>query len=215
LELTATEALIAFILAAGLMTVTPGLDTALVLRTAAVEGGRRAFLAGVGICTGCLAWGLIAAFGLGALLAASEVAYTALRWAGAAYLLYLGSRMVLNARCGIAGMDLESSLKSGTSPSGWFVRGFVTNILNPKVGVFYVTFLPQFVPAGADVLYFTILLAAIHALEGIVWFGVLIAATHPLAAALRRPGLVRALDRITGAALITFGLKLVLDARRA
>ena len=66
--MTTVEALIAFTLAAGLVTLTPGLDTALVLRTAAVEGGRRAFLAGIGICAGCLAWGLIAAFGLGALL---------------------------------------------------------------------------------------------------------------------------------------------------
>jgi threonine/homoserine/homoserine lactone efflux protein len=214
-ELTTVEALIAFTLAAGLVTLTPGLDTALVLRTAAVEGGRRAFLAGIGICAGCLAWGLIAAFGLGALLAASEVAYTALRWAGAAYLLYLGGRMVLNARSGLDGMDLGESIKSETSPRGWLIRGFVTNILNPKVGVFYVTFLPQFVPAGADVLSFTVLLAAIHALEGILWFAALIAATQPLAAMLRRPSIVRALDRITGGVLIAFGLKLVLDARRS
>jgi threonine/homoserine/homoserine lactone efflux protein len=214
-ELTTAEALIAFTLAAGLVTVTPGLDTALVLRTATVEGGRRAFLAGVGICAGCLAWGLIAAFGLGALLAASEVAYAALRWAGAAYLLYLGGRMVLNARSGLDGMEPGKGIKSDTSPRGWLIRGFVTNILNPKVGVFYVTFLPQFVPAGADVLSFTVLLAAIHALEGILWFAALIAATRPLAVMLRRPGIVRALERITGGVLIAFGLKLVLDARRS
>lgn len=214
--MTTVEALIAFTLAAGLVTLTPGLDTALVLRTAAVEGGRRAFLAGTGICAGCLAWGLIAAFGLGALLAASEAAYTALRWAGAAYLLYLGGWMVLRARSGLDGtMDLGESARSDTSPRGWLVRGFITNILNPKVGVFYVTFLPQFVPAGADVLSFTVLLAAIHALEGILWFVALIAATQPLAAVLRRPSIMRALDRITGGVLIAFGLKLVLEAKRS
>lgn len=213
--MTTAEALVAFTLAAGLVTVTPGLDTALVLRTATVEGGRRAFLAGVGICVGCLTWGLIAALGLGALLAASEVAYAVLRWAGAAYLLYLGGRMVLNARAGLEGMASGQGIKSDTSPSGWLVRGFVTNILNPKVGVFYVTFLPQFVPVGANVLSFSVLLAAIHALEGILWFAALIAATRPLAAMLRRPGIVRALDRITGGVLIAFGLKLVLDSRRS
>lgn len=212
--MTTVEALIAFTLAAGLVTVTPGLDTALVLRTATVEGARRAFLAGVGICAGCLAWGLIAAFGLGALLAASEAAYTALRWAGAAYLLYLGGRMIIKARSGMDAAEPGEGSIAGTSPGGWLVRGFVTNILNPKVGVFYVTFLPQFVPAGADVLSFTVLLAAIHALEGILWFAALIAATRPLAAALRRPGIVCALDRLTGGVLIAFGLKLVLDARR-
>jgi threonine/homoserine/homoserine lactone efflux protein len=120
-----------------------------------------------------LGMGLIAAFGLGTLLAASEFAYTVLRWAGAAYLLYLGSRMALNAR---SGLDLDNSLKSGASPGGWLARGFITNVLNPKVGVFYIIFLPQFVPAGAEVMFFTVLLAAIHALEGILWFGLLIAA---------------------------------------
>jgi threonine/homoserine/homoserine lactone efflux protein len=213
---TNAEALIAFTLAAGLVTVTPGLDTALVLRTAAVEGGRRAFLAGVGICTGCLAWGLVAAFGLGAVLAASEFAYTSLRWAGAAYLLYLGGRMVFNAQsAGLAGMEVGDGIRTGISPGGWLVRGFVTNILNPKVGVFYVTFLPQFVPAGAEVMSFSVLLAAIHALEGVLWFALLIAAIRPLTAALRQPRVVRALDRITGGVLIAFGLKLILDARRA
>lgn len=212
--MTSVEALIAFTLAAALVTVTPGLDSALVLRTAAVEGGRRAFLAGIGIAAGCLAWGIVVAFGLGALLAASEVTYTALRWAGAAYLIYLGGRMVLRARSGLGESGLDESLRSDASPGGWLVRGFVTNILNPKIGVFYVTFLPQFVPTGADVLTFTVLLAAIHALEGIVWFATLIAATQPLATALRRPSVVRALDRLTGGVLIAFGLKLVLDPNR-
>jgi threonine/homoserine/homoserine lactone efflux protein len=216
---TTAEALIAFTLAAGLVTITPGLDTALVLRTAAVEGGRRAFLAGLGICAGCLTWGLIAAFGLGALLAASAAAYAALRWVGAAYLLYLGGRMLLNAQprntgSGSDAIDIAAGITSHTSPKTWLIRGFVTNILNPKVGAFYVAFLPQFVPVGADVLSFTVLLATIHALEGMVWFGALITATRPLAAMLRRPSVVRALDRIVGGVLIAFGLKLILDVRR-
>jgi threonine/homoserine/homoserine lactone efflux protein len=215
---TPTEALVAFALAAGLLTVTPGLDTALVLRTAAVEGGRRAFLTGLGICTGCLAWGVVAALGLGALLAASEAAYTLLRWAGAAYLLWLGARMILGARAGLdtGGPGAASGAPSGvsTSPLGWFVRGVVTNVLNPKVGVFYVTFLPQFLPAGVEVVSFGVLLAAIHAAEGVLWFTALILATRPLAAAFRRPAVVRTLDRVTGGVLIAFGLRLMLDGRR-
>ncbi len=134
--MTPTEALVAFALAAGLMTVTPGLDTALVLRTAAVEGGRRAFLAGVGVCAGCLVWGVVAALGLGALLAASEAAYVALRWAGAAYLLWLGARMILGARAGLDTTGPGDAPGVATSPPGGLVRGFVTHLLNPKVGVF-------------------------------------------------------------------------------
>lgn len=210
--MTVVEALIAFTLAAGLVTVTPGLDTALVLRTAAVEGGRRAFLAGAGICCGCLVWGVAASLGLGILLAASELAYTALRWAGAAYLLYLGGRMILNARSDFG----EASAENGfaTSAGGWFVRGFVTNILNPKVGIFYVTFLPQFVPQDVAVVPFSVLLAGVHAAEGMAWFAALIAATRPMSRVLRRTAVVRWLDRLTGGVLIAFGVKLLADGRR-
>lgn len=218
-----TEALIAFVPAAGLLTITPGLDTALVLRTAASGNGWRAVAAGVGICLGCLLWGIVAAFGLGALLDASQTAYTALRWAGAAYLIYLGCRMALNARSRMSepgaedggAMDLSVGGRPDASPSIWLSRGLLTNILNPKVGVFYVTFLPQFVPAGADVRSFTLLLASIHVLESLLWFVLLIAMTRPLAAALCRPGVVRTLDRITGGILIAFGLKLFFSARHA
>lgn len=216
--MTTQEALIAFTLAAALVTLTPGLDTALVLRTATVEGGRRAFYAGLGVCAGCLVWGLVVALGLGAFLAASELGYTVLRWAGAAYLLYLGLRLIINARAGFDQAELQADVSMdiapGTSPRGWFVRGFITNVLNPKVGAFYVAFLPQFVPAGVDVIAFSVLLAAIHAVEGILWFALLIVATQPLATTLRRPGVVRALDRLTGGVLIAFGVKLVWEARR-
>ena len=88
--MTIGQALLSFTLAAGLLTITSGLDTALVLRTAAVEGGKQALLAGVGVCFGCLLWGAAASFGLSALLAASSLAYNVLRIVGAIYLGYLG-----------------------------------------------------------------------------------------------------------------------------
>ena len=195
------QSLIAFTLAAALLTVTPGLDTALVLRTAAAEGARRAFAAALGICLGCLAWGGLVAVGLGVLLEASELAYLTLKWIGAAYLLYLGVRMILVARD-------EMAAAPEAPRANWFLRGLLTNLLNPKVGAFYVSFLPQFVPAGASVPATTLLLAAIHSGLGLLWFLLLIGATRPLARLLRDPGLVRALDRLTGGVLVFFGLKL-------
>jgi threonine/homoserine/homoserine lactone efflux protein len=197
------QSLIAFTLAAALLTVTPGLDTALVLRTAAAEGGRRALAAALGICLGCLAWGSLVAVGLGVLLEASELAYLALKWIGAAYLLYLGVRMVLAPRG-----PAEPGEGDPPPRSNWFLRGLLTNLLNPKVGAFYVSFLPQFIPAGASVPPTTLLLAAIHAALGLLWFLLLIGATRPLARALRNGPLVRGLDRVTGGVLIFFGLKL-------
>ncbi|HEX8262024.1 MAG TPA: LysE family transporter, partial [Allosphingosinicella sp.] len=95
--------------------------------------------------------------------------------------------------------------------ANWFLRGLLTNLLNPKVGAFYVSFLPQFIPASANVASTTLLLAAIHAALGLVWFLLLIGATRPLARVLRSARVVRALDRLTGGVLIFFGLKLALS----
>jgi threonine/homoserine/homoserine lactone efflux protein len=206
---TTLQALLAFTLAAGLLTLTPGVDTALVLRTAAVEGARRAMLAGAGVCAGCLGWGAVVALGLGALLAASEVAYDALRLVGAGYLVVLGLQMA-TSRGTLADLPTPTSAGSG----GWLARGFLTNALNPKVGVFYVTFLPQFVPAGAAPAAFVLLLATIHAALGLLWFAALVLATRPLGRFLRRPGPARFLNRATGTALVGFGLALALDRSR-
>ena len=206
--LAVDQSLIAFTLAAALLTVTPGLDTALVLRTAASESPRRAFAAGLGICLGCLAWGIIVAVGLGALLKASELAYTILRWAGAAYLFYLGVKLIRSPRREFAADIDPVAPARGES---WLWRGLLTNLLNPKVGIFYVSFLPQFIPIGANVPAMTLLLAAIHALLGLLWFALLIVATQPIAAALRKPGFIRALDRLTGGLFILFGARLALS----
>lgn len=201
--MTVTQSLIAFIIAAGLLTMTPGLDTALVLRTAAARGSRAALLAAVGVGLGCLAWGAIVSLGLGALLAASALAFTILKWAGAAYLLWLGIGLVLRPR--------DAFERGAATPAASPLRqGLLTNLLNPKVGVFYITFLPQFVPAGVGVAGWSFLLACIHVVLGLAWFALLIAATVPLAGWLARGRVIRTLDRLTGGVFIAFGIKLAL-----
>jgi threonine/homoserine/homoserine lactone efflux protein len=200
-----TAALVAYIAAAALLTVTPGLDTAMILRTAAAEGQRRAALAALGILTGCLAWGLAAALGLGVVLAASRTLYTVIRWLGAGYLVWLGVNLIARPR---ARFDLTATSASG---GNWWLRGLLTNLLNPKVGVFYVSFLPQFVPHGYSPAPFIVLLTLIHVVMGLGWSGVLIAATTPLKRWLQRGAVVRWLDRLTGGVFIGFGLRLVLE----
>jgi threonine/homoserine/homoserine lactone efflux protein len=195
--------LIAYIAAASLLTITPGLDTALVVRTATTEGTRPAFWAGLGIVTGCFIWTAIVAAGLGALLVASQLGYTVLRWMGAAYLLYVGIRLLLNPRT-----RFVDQLNQPARGGGAFARGALTNLLNPKVGIFYVSFLPQFIPNDVPVAAYTVLLGAIHALLGLIWFTCLIAATRPLVGLVRRPAVVKMLDRITGGVFIAFGLRL-------
>jgi threonine/homoserine/homoserine lactone efflux protein len=213
--MTVGQALFSFTLAAGLLTITPGLDTALVLRTAAVEGKKQAMLAGVGICLGCLFWGAAASFGLSALLAVSGFAYKVLRIVGAIYLGYLGIKLLIRAFA-------SSSSNSGAEPqeyasrdgSLWFKRGLLTNLLNPKVGVFYLSFLPQFIPTGVQVWSFSMLLALIHATEGLLWFLLLTNATELISSWLRQRRVLMALDSAMGAIFIAFGLKLAFDKAR-
>ena len=207
--MSVTPSLVAFFLAAGLLTITPGLDTAMVLRTAAVEGPRRAAQAAIGICLGCLVWGAAVALGLGALLAASELGYTILRWAGALYLGYLGLQLLLRPRTQLSAAAPDAADRSG----GWLLRGCLSNLLNPKVGVFYVTFLPQFVPPGQPVAAYTFLLACIHVVQGAAWFALLIAASTRVRRVLGRPAVVRVLDRTTGVVFLAFGAKLALSRR--
>ena len=211
--MTVTESLLSYALAAGILTLTPGLDTALVLRTAASQGSKKALLSAFGISTGCLVWGAMVALGLGAVLAASEIAFTVLKWIGAAYLCWLGLQMLLKPRSEMNMAAPESgkkALRIGNSP---FVRGLFGNVLNPKVGVFYVSFLPLFVATGYPVGPYIFGLAAMHAVIGTLWSVTMICATRPLSRWLRRPTVVRTLDRLTGTVFIAFAVRLATSKR--
>lgn len=201
--------LAAFLFAASILTVTPGVDMAMVLRGATVGGTRAGVRAGLGVALGCLIWGGAVSLGLGAILQASEMAYTVVKFAGGAYLVWLGLKLLRSPR---RALDTD---QSGTlNDKGAFWRSLMTNLLNPKVGIFYVTFLPQFVPAGANVAGYSFFLACLHVLLSLAWFAVLIAATVPLGRFLRRPGAVRTLDRLTGGVFIAFGVKLATSTPR-
>ncbi len=208
--MTSAHALLAaFIATASLLVITPGLDTALVLRMAATAGPRPAALAGLGIAAGCFCWAVLVALGLGALLAASQLAYTVLRWVGAAYLVWVGYKMMRHPR-----RSFLAETGARVTRRTAFATGALTNLLNPKVGIFYVSFLPQFVPHDAPVAPYIMLLGAIHALLGVVWFACLITATQQIAGFLRRPVVVRTCDRLTGGVFMAFGVGLALEARR-
>jgi len=199
------QSLAAFVLAAGLLTITPGLDTALVLRTSTIEGSRKAILAMLGISAGLLVWGAAVAIGLAALLTASQLAFTVLKWVGAAYLVWVGLMLLIHPR------QRFDPAPSTVNRGNWFWRGLLNNLLNPKIGVFYVSFLPQFIPTGVAAGPYTFLLAVIHVVLGLIWLGTLIIATRPLNRALRRPSVVKTLDRLTGFVFVGFGVKLAVQ----
>ena len=203
--------LLTFTAAAAILTLTPGVDTAMVLRASAAGGRRSGLAASAGICLGLLVWGAGAAFGLTALLSASRLAFTALKWAGAAYLAWLGLRLILKPRADWAPAGPASQAGGRRDdPGGAFRRGLLTNLLNPKVGVFYITFLPQFIPHGYNVAVLSMLLAGVHVLLSLVWLSILTATAASLGRILRRPKIVNALDRLTGLMFIGFSVRLAL-----
>lgn len=202
-----------FALVVGLLTLTPGLDTALILRTSALGRRRRAWGVVLGIQSGTLLWGTLTSLGVTALLTASHLAYVTLRWVGAAYLVWMGLRMLRETFRGLPVADLDDSelLSGKDSVAGGWRQGTLTNLLNPKMGAFYVAVLPQFVPAGAGHLAMGLLLTTVHILIGLLWSAALIGAARVLHGWLRRPRARRLLDRITGTVIAGFGIRLALS----
>lgn len=206
--MSVTDSLLAFSFAALLLTLTPGLDTALILRTACAEGGKKAFQAAIGIDTGCFIWGALVALGLGALLAVSELAYTILKICGAGYLCWLGLQLLRRPRSSFSENDGNTS-----SQGNWFVKGMLGNVLNPKIGIFYVSFLPQFIPAGHSPLIWTFILVSIHVLIGTLWSVTLIMSTHFASGILKKSRVIRAMDRATGGLFLGFAARLAFSTR--
>ncbi|MFI0219474.1 LysE family translocator [Streptomyces lydicus] len=222
--------LIGFTAVAALLTVSPGPDFAVVLRTALSSGRRAALCSALGIAAGCFVWGLAGAVGLTAMLSASEAAYHALRVAGALYLMWLGVQALRSARrIGSAGAGSaasapgraghESTVEPDSSagpvtPLRAFRTGLLTNVLNPKVGVVYISLLPQFIPHGAPVVATTLLLVAVHAALGVLWLGGIAVAVHRARAVFQRPRVRQRLDQATGGVLLALGAAVGFETAR-
>lgn len=202
-------ACLAFAAMAALLTITPGVDTMLVLRSTVAAGRRTGLLASAGVVTGLMCWALASAVGLTALLAASRLAFDVLRVAGACYLLWLGARALWTARRHTR--DTAEPPEARTSGLTAFRTGLTTNLLNPKVGVFYMSLLPQFVPDGASVFWTSMLFAVIHAAESLLWLAAIVGAAGAARRALARPAVKRRLQQLTGVAFVGFGLRLAID----
>ncbi|MCU4639626.1 LysE family translocator [Acinetobacter courvalinii] len=202
-----TTILIPYLIAITLLTITPGLDTTLIIRTATLEGKAKAFQAALGINLGCIVWGVIVACGLGALLMTSDLAFNLLKWMGAIYLAWLGLNLILKPRSQLAGLN------DSTTAQNWFIKGFWGNLLNPKVGIFYISFLPQFIPQSSSPIIWTMGLVMIHVVIGLFWSIFLIVAMQSISAYLKQPKFIQYMDRITGSVFILFALKLAFSKR--
>lgn len=201
-----TTAFAAFVVAATLIVLLPGPDTLVVVRNI-VQGGRRVgTLTALGVLTGLLVWVSAASLGLSALLGASKLGYLVLRLIGGAYLVFLG---VQSLRARVGAFELEPASGRGRPILGrGFVAGMATDLLNPKVGVFFVTFLPAFVPRGHPVGSTTLYFGAIFVFETALYFAVLLMLAGRVTSWLQSPAIRRRLSRVTGAVLVGFGIRL-------
>ncbi|TCP49341.1 threonine/homoserine/homoserine lactone efflux protein [Tamaricihabitans halophyticus] len=208
--------LLAWTLVALLGVITPGIDTFLVLRHTLLSG-RRAGMATVGgIGLGCAVWATASLAGLTALLVASRTAYDVVRIAGAAYLVWLGGIAIwksLPRNQAPASGDAELTVLTPMRPMVAFRTGMVTNLLNPKVGVFYISILPQFMPTGAGATLWGMLLVTIHITATFAWLPLVIWTASKAKRWFLRQRVRAWLDRTTAAVLIGVGVKLAANTR--
>ncbi|MFE9097836.1 LysE family translocator [Streptomyces sp. NPDC007264] len=201
---------VAFLGAAFLIAMVPGPSTAVILRRAVVNGRRNGLATVLGNECGVVLWGLAAAFGLSALLLASEVAYDVMRISGAAVLVWMGARAVWQARRA-GGPEGEPAGVAAVSHGRAYRQGLVTSFANPKAGVFAVSFLPQFVPQGAPVLPTLIAFSVIWALVDLVWYLPLVWLAGRARGVFQRQSVRRRTERISGTVLVALGLRLALE----
>lgn len=191
-----------FTVFAVLITVTPGPDSLLVLRNG-VAGGRQAGLwTGVGAATGSLAWGLVAAIGLAAVLQQWALAYDIVKYTGAAYVAYLGLQALLKLRPPEPDTPMSGHEQPALPSGRAFGTGLLSNLLNPKVGLFFLAVAPQFLPRGYPPLQMTLLFGVIDAVVALIWLSILAYLTSQSLRWLRRPHIRLHLERFTGLCLL-------------
>jgi threonine/homoserine/homoserine lactone efflux protein len=208
------EQLLPFLVGSILVTIVPGADMALVMRQVFIGGTSLAQRTIFGNLTGLVVHALALAAGLSALLAASAEAYTVVKLAGAAYLVFLGVQTLLAARGGHPTADATTAQQRGMpSPRTAYLQGLVSTVLNPKPALLFLTFLPQFVDESRPVLPQIAFLAGVHIVVGLIWMTLYAHLVFRAHRTLTRGDVRRWLERATGLVLIALGLRVALERR--
>jgi threonine/homoserine/homoserine lactone efflux protein len=193
--------------------VTPGPDTALTIRNALFGGRRCGVLTAAGVGTGQAAWAGFTAAGVAALLRASQPAFVAIRVLGAGYLLYLGLQALLGALRGRSSTGLASDGHGRrATPAAAFRQGLFSNLSNPKMAVFFISVMPQFVGDHGSFVTM-LLLGLVFCSLTFIWLTAYATAVAKTGDLLRRTTIRRVLDGLTGAALVVLGVRLVSEQR--
>lgn len=202
---------LAFATTWGILVLTPGTETALVIRLGISVGRTTATGAVLGIATGLTLWGFGTAFGLSALISTSRPLFLGLEWACAGYLLYLAVRLFINV---LKAHPQQAEAHGGYTPQAFwsgFQRGALTTVLNPLVGVFDLTAFPQFIPPGVSVLSYSFLLLIVQVILTLLWYFTLVIMAVSLSRFLARPAIIRILDALTGLVFVFFAVRLLLN----
>jgi threonine/homoserine/homoserine lactone efflux protein len=198
-----------FIVSGLLLNIMPGPDSLLIMTRSATQGWRAGVAAVMGICTGTMVHVLAAAVGLSAILATSATAFTVVKYVGAAYILYMAIGLLLSKR-----KDAAAAITVPALPyRKIFAQGLLTNVLNPKVALFFLAFVPQFIDAGsASKPLAFVVLGCIFNVNGMLWSVFLAVFTGLASARLKvAPGVALWLNRITGGLFVWLGIKLALS----
>jgi threonine/homoserine/homoserine lactone efflux protein len=206
-------ALTTFLIAITLLTITPGVDTMLVIRNTARGGWRDGALSSLGICSGLFVHAVISAVGISVILLQAAWAFSILKLAGAGYLVWLGAsswRKVLRRE--------RFAIINGVPNGGGVLRirrslreGFLSNVLNPKTAVFYMAFLPQFINPAHSALIQSLLLAGMHFIIAMIWQCLLALMVKQFKRWLQRPKVSQLFDAITGTVMIALGLRVAME----
>ena len=199
-----------FAIIAALLTVLPGLDTVQVLRSATVSGPKSAYQTLFGIITGVYILAIAAATGISAVIISSGMAYHVLKIVGGLYLLYLGINMILNAKL-ISVTQEKYEAKDIAGFWKTYARAITITVTNPKGLAFYIAVMPQFIPEESNAFLGALTLATIHNAEVLIWFSSVIWSTALAKNYLNKPSAKIAMERISGVAMIGFGISFLLN----
>jgi RhtB (resistance to homoserine/threonine) family protein len=202
-----------FVVFAVVIVIAPGPDFAVVVRNSLARGRTAGFYTSLGVVVSCMVQGTLAAFGVGVVIARSQPLFLIVRWAGVAYLCYLGVQALVAARRGAWAHTADPTSRPRAPRTAAFRQGFVCNITNPKVLAFYLSVLPQFIGHAGTPIVAALALAYTHALLGVLWLFALVTLLHRVRPWIERRRVRRGLDAITGTALIGFASALAVEAR--
>lgn len=203
----------AFLIAITILTLTPGLDTALVIRNTSRGGFVDGSVTSFGICFGLFVHATFSAVGVSAILASSEQLFHIVKSIGAVYLIWLGISSIKSLRHSGDGLVVEAKARRELNLKRSLREGFLSNVLNPKTAVFYLAFLPQFVDPAYSPLLQSLLMAGIHFIIAMIWQCSLAGALSKAKALLNNSSFMRWMEGITGFVLIALGVKLLLERR--